>query len=113
NDITNKDLPYIPDLTANLGVIVQPSSQYSLTFQYRYIGKRTREADDLRGKSDNSQTVDITATFFNLIFNGITARAGVKNLFDSDVISPSSIDTYPDDYPRPGRQYWLELNYQF
>ncbi|MCK4389270.1 MAG: TonB-dependent receptor [Desulfobacterales bacterium] len=110
---TDKDLPYVANWTGNLGLIVQPLPQYSIALQYRYVGECTRAPDDRRDKLDAYDTLDLTASIFNLGFKGMTLRAGIKNLFDEDIVYPSPAGTYPEDYPRPGREWWLKVSHEF
>jgi outer membrane receptor protein involved in Fe transport len=37
----------------------------------------------------------------------------VRNLFDEDIYYTASANTYPDDYPRPGINFWAQMTYEF
>ena len=95
----------------NSGVIFRPWKDFSTTVQYRYVGKQHRSVTDTRDKLDDYDTVDITLNAFNLFRDGLTLRCGVKNLFDEDVVFPAPEQTYPDDYPRPDRVWWVQFSY--
>jgi len=43
----------------------------------------------------------------------LQARGGVRNLFDEDIYYAAPANTYPDDYPRPGINFWTQLSYEF
>lgn len=120
NNANDKPLPDVARRLANLGLIYQPSRKYSIAGQYRYVGERQRAPGDPRDDLDGYQTVDMTMTARNVVAE-MTIRGGVKNLFDADVVYPSPltnfggsvIPTYPEDYPRPGREYWLQMDVRF
>lgn len=108
---------------ANLSTIWQPKSNCTLTAHCRYVGPREREPLDSRGDMREYYTVDITSTIFNCWLKGITLGAGIKNVFDEDVRYPAPLErygaganpypSYPEDFPRTGRQWWLKLSYTF
>ena len=111
-------------MTANIGVMYRPATNYSVSMQYRYVGERQREGIDPRSNLEGYQVLDITASASNVMKSGITVHAGVKNIFDTDVISPSPmvrfapstppvLPAYEDDYPRPGRELWLQADMRF
>jgi len=77
------------------------------------VGKRNRAADDPRDKLAGYDTIDVTGTVENLFLRGLTLRAGGKNVFDTDVRYPSGFPGYPEDYPQPGREWWVQLSYKF
>jgi len=65
--------------------------------------------------------VDLTVSSSNVVIGGVTLRAGVKNVFDEEIKYPSPmvnfagslLPAYEDDYPRPGREYWLQADVRF
>jgi iron complex outermembrane receptor protein len=88
-------------------------SDLTFCLQYRYIGEQNRSPADPRDNLGASHAVDLTANLFNLWARGLTFRAGVKNLFDADVRYAAPANTYPDDYPMPGRRWWVQLSYEY
>jgi outer membrane receptor for ferrienterochelin and colicins len=107
---------------ANAGLIYKPHEKAALNLQYRYVGERNRASQDPRDDLKGYQTVDITGSIFNLYFKGLTLRAGITNLFDEDVRTPSPlasdlagnpIPSYPGDYPHSGREWWTKLSFSF
>ncbi|MDM8550005.1 TonB-dependent receptor [Desulfobacterales bacterium HSG2] len=119
---TGNDIAGSVKWLANLGVIWQPISNLALAAQFRYVGDRNREHQDNRDNLDGYKTLDLTGSVFNLGINGMTLRGGIRNLFDEDIRYPAmlttdflgnSFPTYSEDYPRPGRQWWIQLSYTF
>ncbi len=98
---------------ANLGVLYQILNDQFLNVQYRWVGSRSRSAGDTRDNLDPYQTVDLTYSATGVKWPGLTLRGGIKNIFDADVKYPAPANTYPDDYPRPGRQWWVSAEYAF
>lgn len=128
-DENDNDRPVadVANILANAGVMYRVNRQYSIAGQYRYVGDRSRARADPRDDLKGYQTVDVTLTarhlFGGSILTNATIRGGVKNLFDEDVVNPapltkfgnppSVIPSYPEDYPRPGREYWLQMEVRF
>ncbi len=119
---TGEEIAGAANWLVNFGLIYQPLDALSFNAQYRHVGERNREPPDARDKLDGYHTVDLTASVFNPWVRGLTLRAGIKNLFNEDVRHPAMlgsdfldnpIQTYPEDYPRPGRYWWLQLSYTF
>jgi outer membrane receptor for ferrienterochelin and colicins len=108
-------------VTGNLGLLYRPGGSYTYALQYHYVGDRKRAAGDPRSDLGGYQTVDVTASADDIGMSGLSARLGVYNLFDDKVVYPAPlvsfggavIPSYPEDYPRPGREYWLQMQYAF
>jgi len=121
NESSNEAVADVAMLTGNVGLIYHPEKNYSIATQYRYVGKRQREAIDTRGELEGYQVVDLTVSSSNVVVSGVTLRAGIKNIFDEEVKYPSPmvnfagslLPAYEDDYPRPGREYWLRADVRF
>jgi len=113
DDSTGKSLPGSTDWIANLGINYQPVSNTNLSLQYRYIDETYRQSTDTRDKLDAYATTDATLSLTELFGQSISFRAGIKNLFDADVKYPAPVLTYVDDHPRAGRQWWVQLAYDF
>ncbi len=97
---------------ANVGVLYQAQADRFVNVQYRYVGARERETGDVRSALDGYQSLDLTVSADKLGMPALSLRAGVRNLFDADVVYPAPQATYPGDYPRPGRQWWLAASYK-
>lgn len=97
---------------ANAGVLYQVVADRFINVQYRYVGERERETSDSRSALAGYRTTDITFSANKFGYSGLSLRAGLRNIFDADVVYPAPKATYPDDYPRPGRQWWLAATYK-
>jgi len=97
----------------NLNLIYRPFKNLSLTGRYRYIGSRYRGPEDPREELASSHTIDITAGLTDLFVTGLNLRGGIRNLFDEDIRSPSDDTGFYEDYPQPGREWWMGLTYEF
>jgi iron complex outermembrane receptor protein len=110
----------VADIIGDLGLMYRPSKKYSIAFQMLYVGDRERAAGDPRNNLDGYTTVNLTFSAEGVL-PGLDVHAGVKNLFDEDVVYPapmvsfggSVIPAYPQDYPRPGQEVWLQAGYRF
>ncbi|MBF0369825.1 MAG: TonB-dependent receptor [Magnetococcales bacterium] len=110
---TGQELEGAANWLANAGLVYQPVTDYALYLQYHYVGRRHREVGDDRDKLGAFGTLDLTGHIHNLWHPGLTLRLGVKNLFDADVTHPAPAETYPEDFPREGQEFWLGLTMVF
>jgi outer membrane receptor protein involved in Fe transport len=106
----------------NMGLIYKIMANLNFNAQYRYIGGRARQEGDSRDDLQGYSLFDITLSKANLFAEGITLRAGIKNLFDEKVVYPSFLvrapdgntrAAYQDDYPQTGREFVVQLSWQF
>lgn len=120
--VTGEEIAGAAHLTGAAGLVYQPRSDRMLTLQYRYVGEREREVGDVRENLAGYHTLDVSGSLLNLWGKGLSLRAGVKNIFDEDVRDPAPLTqdvtgkvfpSYPGDYPRPGRQWWLQVSYAY
>ena len=76
-------------------------------------GFRRDRGDD---RSDASGYGIVNATLiakkFLKGYEGFEVRGSVYNLFDKDYVSPQ-IPSLPQDMPRPGRNFIVEVSYKF
>lgn len=112
DDLTGQEFPNIANVLANVGMVFQPKHDNSINIQYRYTGKRKRDPLDTRSTLSAYHAVDITGTIFHFLVKNLTFRAGVKNMFDEEVLMPAPPNTYANDYPQPGRELWLSVGYK-
>ncbi|KPA15787.1 TonB-denpendent receptor [Candidatus Magnetomorum sp. HK-1] len=119
---TKEEIPGTANILANVALIFNPRKNVSLSLLCRHTGKRTRDVLDARNDLPAYNTVDISACIYNLGLRDLKIRAGIKNLSDVDIRFPAPlsedfmgnlIPSYPDDFPRPGREFWFKVSYAF
>jgi outer membrane receptor protein involved in Fe transport len=123
NDQTGDEVPGVAQLTGSLALLIQPWPDYAFGFQMKAVGDRGREVSDTRPALDGYTVFDISANVFNLGRRNFNLRAGIRNLFDNDVIYPSPMVSMPlggvskpgyqNDYPQSGREIFLRVDYKF
>ncbi|QTA84965.1 TonB-dependent receptor domain-containing protein [Desulfonema magnum] len=122
NDGNGESIGGVSDWLANAWLICKPVQDYEFVLRYHYTGERHRDAEDPREDLKGFHVFDLTANVFNLFKSGLTLRAGVKNFFDTDIICPAPVYKdekgitgyyYQDDFPRPGREWWMDISYEF
>jgi outer membrane receptor for ferrienterochelin and colicins len=82
--------------------------------EYRHVSGFTRQTEDPREDAPGYDVVDLTLTAQP--GGGLVVRAGIANLLDRDVRYPAfmtSVVSYPDDLPRPGRTWWLQVSKEY
>ena len=124
NESAGEMIADVAMITGNFGVMYRPASNYSVSAQYRYVGERHREGGDPRSSLEDYQVVDVTASASNFAKSGLTVRAGIKNIFDTEVVFaspmvrfaasiPPVLPANENDYPRSGREFWLQADIRF
>jgi len=124
NDASGMQIFGVAELLGNVGLIYKAASDINITTQYRYVGTRSRQEGDDRADLKAYNLVDLTLNKADLFVKGLTMRAGVKNLFDEKVVYPAFLVRAPEptqparpayggDYPQPGREFVIQLTWQF
>ncbi len=113
DDETGAGFPDVASWTANLSLRATPWPNHSYAVEYRYLGKRERRTDDDRGDLRDEHVIDLSARVDRLFRTGFGLRLGIRNVFGADVLAPAPGGTYSGDYPRPGREFWGSLRYEF
>jgi iron complex outermembrane receptor protein len=113
NSITGDAIPGVAEWLVDIGIIFEPGRDIAISVQYGYVGKRNRAVEDTRDKLAGYHTVDTAVSLYNCFVKGLTLRAGIKNILDEDVYYASPAFLYPEDYPRPGREWWTKFVYEF
>ena len=120
DSIANKPLPNIANLLGHSTLRYSPSSQLMFTLNTQYIGSRKRETVDTRGPLAASTFFNFGVSTHNVLIKGINLHLGMKNLLDQALVHPAGlidfadvkdIPSYANDYPRPGRELWLQISY--
>ncbi|NGZ07683.1 MAG: TonB-dependent receptor [Magnetococcales bacterium] len=110
--LTGQELEYSANWLGNVGLLLQPWSDYTWSLRYRYIGPRNRAPGDTRNELAANHTVHLTATIQDFWEKNLQLRASVDNLFNTAVVEPAGANL-PLDYPRPGRTWGLTLSYHY
>ncbi|MCU7879500.1 MAG: TonB-dependent receptor [Candidatus Thiodiazotropha sp. (ex Lucinoma aequizonata)] len=116
---TGNKLPGGAKWLANLELFWKPVVDWTSSIQLHYVGERHRSNFDSRSHLAASTSLDFTVSYLSST-PGLQLYLGVKNLTNEDIRYPQQLTTdfsgdpflpYPDDYPRPGRRWWLSLSY--
>ena len=83
-----------------------------LTTRYEFTGDRGREPGDPRNDLSGYSLLDFTAIWSDAP-GGTELQLTIKNLFDTSIKQPALAQTYPEDYPRPGRALYVSLSKHF
>jgi len=111
-DMTNQeDVLNSSEIIANIVLEGKISNKLLTVFNYRHVDDRKRSNSDTRDDLKGYDTLDLTISYLNLGFKGLTIRAGVKNIFDAEIIAPDT--RYQDDLPRAGRTWWTQISKEF
>jgi outer membrane receptor for ferrienterochelin and colicins len=93
---------------------------WSLDPQVNWISERSRAPNDTRPSLKGYNTVDLTLRT-DKASKSWDVAVSVRNLFDADVREPSPYDqspaqpfiSIPNDFPLPGRTFYVQASYQF
>jgi iron complex outermembrane receptor protein len=122
DDVSGNRIYGVAEFMGNLGLIYKIMTDLNFNAQYRYVGDRARQAEDSREYLQGFSLFDVTLSKANLFFDGVTLRAGVKNFFDETVVYPAFRVRTPDqairpayaeDYPQTGREFVIQISWQF
>ncbi|MDM8547095.1 TonB-dependent receptor [Candidatus Venteria ishoeyi] len=111
NDITNRQLPYLPRQQFYLDARWRFMPDWQLSTQLNWVADRERAADDERDATDDYTLVNLSLWRENFAKHW-DFSATINNLFNADVREPSS-GLIPDDYPMNKRSMYIGLGYHF
>lgn len=100
-------------LTGSAGFSKRLYRNFGGALLYRYTGSRRRQKNDGRDAMEAEHRFDLTLFNDHAWVKNFNIKAGVKNLLDAPSAYPAPADTYQDDYPKAGRNYWLKAEYRF
>jgi iron complex outermembrane receptor protein len=109
---TGETVPLNPAHLARAGVNFPLFGVVNANLQAAFVGERPRELHDSRDPVDAYVLVDATLRTHN-IYKGLELFCSVHNLLDAAYVKPSLSDTFPGDYPLPGRTLLLGLRSAF
>ncbi|MEK7991380.1 MAG: TonB-dependent receptor, partial [Thiotrichaceae bacterium] len=112
-DNTGKQVANAPRSQAYVRTDWQFIPKWHVNTQVNWVGERARTIGDSRPPVDGYTMVDLT--LYGKLKNSLSIKASIRNLLDSNAYEPSLGPNYsiPYDLPLAGRNYYLELSYQF
>ena len=122
NKTNDEALPDIANIYGNATATYQISGQMSVAASDQYVGSRQRTAGDPRSSLAAYHVLNASFSKGQMLSKNVTLNIGVKNILDQSVHHPSPMVTVPggaqvpsyiDDYPRPGREIWLNVDYKY
>ncbi len=100
-------------LSGSAGISKRLYRNLGAALLYRYTGTRQRQSGDTRSEMAAEHRLDLTLFSDHTIIKDVNIKAGIKNLLDASAAYPAPVQTYKDDYPTAGRNYWLKAEYRF
>ncbi len=104
--------PDVPKHKGNVGINVGLSKYFNANIHSFITGNRVREEADTRDDSPGYAIVNLTM-IAKEFYKDMKIKASVFNLLDKDYNDPAVINTIPTDLPRPGRTFFVGLEYGF
>jgi outer membrane receptor for ferrienterochelin and colicins len=108
---THDDVPFVSRHLARCGVNIPVSHYFNANIQTSFVGERPRETGDERDPVESYMLVDTTLTAKNF-YKGLELFVSVYNLFDEEYFHPSLANSFPGDYPMPGRTFLAGVRYK-
>lgn len=112
SDDLGNDLANVAHHLAKASYIYNFSSTFNAGTVLKYVGKKSRVENDLRGDTPSYITADVSVRYHNLAHQ-FSVSFSVKNLADTNVAYPSEPNTYVNDYPQDGRTFLFALSKEF
>ncbi len=105
-------LPDVPKHKGNIGVNAAITKYLNANLHAFISGDRARAEKDARSDSPGYAIVNLTL-IAKEFFNDMKIKGSLFNLLDKKYDDPAQINTISTDLPRPGRTFYLELEYKF
>ena len=105
---TNRDLPYVSDLTASWGLRISDNRDFSGNLNFSYTGEqRITYPQDMQKGGFTVANLSLSQKIADIgKFGDLTLRGEVRNLLDKQY-------AYVEGYPMPGRSFYLGLRYTY
>jgi outer membrane receptor for ferrienterochelin and colicin len=97
---------------ARVGFNVPLMEYLTANMQVAFVGKRPRESFDPREPVEAYTLIDATIRAHDF-YKGLELFCSVHNLLDEVYVKPSLAETFPEDYPLPGRSFLIGVRYAF
>ncbi len=105
-------LPDVPKHKGNIGVNFELTKYVNANLHSFISGDRIRAETDTRDDSPGYALVNLTMTIKEF-FKDMKIKASMFNLLDKDYNDPAPLGGITHDLPRPGRTFFIEMNYKF
>ena len=105
------DLPFVAKHYGNFGVNVHYPKYINTNLSTFVSGTRSREDDDPRDDLPAYALLNLSV-IAKEFFKTMEVQGTVFNLLDKDYNDPGP-ESIPEDFPRPGRTFFVGLSYQF
>ena len=105
----------IPRYRGNIMANIRLSKYLNFYASCHFEDGFRRDRGDPRNNMSGYGIINTTliAKKFLRNYEGLEVRGSVYNLFDKDYTSPTTMFGLPDDLPRPGRNFMVEVKYKF
>ncbi len=112
-DAEGNNMPFAAKHKGNFGVNVEYPKYINTNLNAFVSGKRYRKTGDSRNGNGmpSYALLNLSVTGKNF-FNSLEIQGTIFNLLDKDYEDPGST-SIPDDLPRPGRTFFIGVEYQF
>ncbi|WP_290582694.1 TonB-dependent receptor plug domain-containing protein [Ketobacter sp.] len=110
NDLTDRRAADVPLHRANMQFNYRYSRHISAYLGVLYESSLSREALDTRADVSDQTEVDVSITWRSRAEN-LVLTASLYNLLDKDLVDPAP-GVMLSDYPNPGRNFMLELQFK-
>ena len=110
NELTGERAPDVPLHKANAAYNYRHSQYFNTYLGLLYRGSLSRAKGDVRADVPDFITLDLAVTLQNYIKN-LEVKASVYNLLDEDYFDPSPSGVMKSDYPKPDRNFMVEVSY--
>ena len=88
------------------------NSALALSGIVKYVGAKDRVIDDTRDKVPAYTTINTTLNYRNRQYD-FDITLSLKNIFDANVVYPSTPNTYIEDYAQEGRNFLVAIKKEF
>ena len=115
---TDIKLKNIATILGNASITYHPKQNINIILNDQYIGSHERELGDTRSSLGAYHVFNTSISLKDIIAKKTILNLGVKNVLDTTVLDPSplispGLPSYEGDYPRPGRELWLNIIYKY
>ena len=105
-------MPNVPKHKGNIGVNFGLTKYLNANIHAFISDQRVRDESDERDDNSSYALLNLSLTVKEF-FNDMKIKASLFNLLDKNYTDPSPVNTLPHDIPRPGRTFFIELNYEW